>query len=837
VKVPLALLLFIAASAAQELRDRFPLAPPQPEVSQPVRPSKFAETVGRRAALLGREDGTFEAWLFPVKILRDFQLSVYFDGAIEPLPLSEMAERISSAPGRVTITHANAAFTIRQTWVAALDRPVVVVLLDIDTTRPLRLRASLIPELKPMWPASFGGQSSYFDEREHALILGEGLRRYAAVVGSPLFSRSSEQVGHQLPGGTVLLEMDVRPEAARRSVIPIVIAGSSAGSQEARRVYREALGQVSALVRESDDYYRAFAARSMTVETPEPVLNDAFHWARFALDKGWICNEGVGCGLVAGFGPSGASERPGFAWYFGGDALMNSWSILDYGDFNRARALLAFLRDHQRADGKMEHELTQSAAMLDWSRYPYGYYHADTTPLYLLSMARYAVRSGDAAFVRESWDSLENAWRYCVSTLDADGLMSNRKAGAAAVETGALSGRVDKDVYLQGAWLAGLEGFATLARISGHESEADEAARQLANARASLAAWPASRGWLPFGRLTDGSTYDALSSWQALALAHGGLAPASAGRAAASFNRPELSTDWGTRLFATDSPHYDPLSYNDGSVWPFLTGFVTEAEFANHRASAGLQHLYGTAWLTGSPGAGFIPENLSGDRAQYLSHAVPHQLFSSSAAIRPLVAGLLGLSGDALSGTLRFAPHLPASWRSTRFDRFAVGESLVSGVVERAPGRLHVSLRISGKPLHVTLAPALPPGSKLRKSSISGARLEATPSDVHVVLDAGAVSNLDVTFDVEEGVELAPDLPHPEPGDRSRAIRLLDTRIADGRIEFDLAGPSGTSAPLRAWRGPGWSTTVDRVQFPAAASEFSTTTVTFRRAGEQDQIK
>jgi len=77
----------------------------------------------------------------------------------------------------------------------------------------------------------------------------------------------------------------------------------------------------------------------------------------------------VGCGLVAGFGPSGASERPGFAWYFAGDALMNSWSIVDYGDHARARALLEFLRDRQRADGKIMHELTQSAALLDWSKY------------------------------------------------------------------------------------------------------------------------------------------------------------------------------------------------------------------------------------------------------------------------------------------------------------------------------------------------------------------------------------------------------------------------------------------------------------------------------------
>lgn len=53
---------------------------------------------------------------------------------------------------------------------------------------------------------------------------------------------------------------------------------------------------------------------------------------------------------------------------------------------------------------------------------------------------------------------------------------------------------------------------------------------------------------------------EALSSWQAIAVDPGGLSEESAARAAGAFNRPELSADWGPRLFATDSPFYDPLS-------------------------------------------------------------------------------------------------------------------------------------------------------------------------------------------------------------------------------------------------------------------------------------
>jgi hypothetical protein len=484
-------------------------------------------------------------------------------------PAHHLAQRVHAAPGRTTIIHSHAAFTIRQHWIAPLDRPSLVVLLEIDTERPLKLRGSFVPELKPMWPASFGGQSSTWVANERVFVLNEGLRRHAAVIGSPAFARASEQVGHQLPDQTMLVEMDITPEIAKARLIPIVFAGSANGSAEARKVYRETLGAVQSILRESDQYYRDFASRTFSLETPLPQLNTAFEWAKFALEKGWVCNEGVGCGLVAGFGLSGPSERPGFAWYFGGDAMINSWSIADYGDFGRARGVLEFLRNRQRDDGKIMHELTQSAALLDWSKYPYGYYHGETTPLFLFSAAEYVSRSGDMEFLKQSWPALDRAYRFCMGVLDGDGLMSNRKAGTAAVETGALSGRVDKDVYLQGAWLAGLDGYRRLAEMSGRAKEVRDAEARLEKARAALLKWVASgKGWLSFGRLTDGSMYDAQSSWQALALAYGGLDAEAASTAAASLIRPELTTGWGTRLFATDSPNYDPLGYNDGSVWP-----------------------------------------------------------------------------------------------------------------------------------------------------------------------------------------------------------------------------------------------------------------------------
>jgi len=749
----------LAASAAP-LPGRFSLVPPQPLIRKPSQTGHFLESVGRRGAILGTEDGRFEAWLNPIKILRDFRLAVYFDGALDPVPLSDLAERVDVSPGRVTITHSHAAFTIRQTWVAALDQPALLVLLDIDTSRPLRLRATFIPEMKPMWPASFGGQTSDWDQDQHALVLTEGLRRFGFLIGSPAFTSHSEQIGHQLPGRTVLLDMELTPAVCRQHIIPIVIAGS-------RQIYQTAMSIVDSLVRESDAYYQAFDARTLHVHTPDAALNGAFEWAKFSVEKGWACNDGVGCGLVAGYGQSGESERPGFAWYFGGDALMNSWSIVDYGDFERARAVLQFVRDHQNAAGKMEHELTQSAALLDWSKYPYGYYHADTTPLFIFSLARYVTRSGDLEFLQASWPSVEKAFQYCASVLDDDGLLSNRKAGAGAVETGALSGKVANDIYLQGVWLAALDAYIRMAKIAGKPSDA--AKTTLARARDAVNKWFVQPdATLAFARLKDGSLYSAQSAWQGLALAFGGLDPHQSAAAAARLNRPELTTNWGARLFATDSPYYDPLSYNDGSVWPFVTGFAILAEYSNHQPIGALHHLHGIASANGLTAAGFIPEYMSGERAQALPHAVPHQLFSSSAVINPAVSGMLGLDGDALNRTLTVSPHIPQTW-TVQFDNYRVGQSSVSGTITRARGELRISLSISGPALQINLSPAFAPGASNLAAALNGAtvssEVESNGADIHAKLRTATLSRVDAVFRADEPAEPAPILVKPEPGD------------------------------------------------------------------------
>jgi len=754
-------------------------AQPLPVWKEPAQARRYIEASGRRAAIFGNGAGLFEAWVFPIKVLHDFRLLFQIEGSLERVEADSLASQVEVTPAATTITYSHAAFTVKETLWAPHDEPALVIELEVESSKGLTVYTQFRNDLKPMWPASLGGQYNAWLKDQNAMLLAEPTRRASAVIGSPAFDAFTDEGDHMLPDRPTVLRL--KPFAAGKGRAVVVIAGkvasgqSPAASETARAVFTSVLEKRDALRAGLETHWRDFLARTTQLETPDPVFNRAFLWGKIAMEKGFACNDGLGCGLIAGYGPSGTSERPGFGWYFGGDALMNVPALLDYGDFEGARTALEFLRKRQRADGKMMHEMTMSAALMeaqgaDWFKLPYAYYHADTTPLYLVAANAYFQRTGDKRFFEEFWPSLKKAYEYCLTTVDNDGLMSNLKAGMAAVETGVLRGKVQKDIYLQGFWLAALEAVATMAASTTEPETSAQADTQLVKARESLNTWFSEKEQrFPFGALTDNSRLDALTAWPAVALAYGGLEKRKAGPAADALNRPELATDWGVRWVATDSGLYNPLGYNDGSVWPFMTGYVIQALYRQNRDFAAFQQLSAMAGLTGFAGAGWMPENFSGDRLQALPHSVPHQLFSTGVGfIQATMSGMLGLN------RLRLAPQLPADWDFVKVKNYRDGGERIDFELRRTPTGLKLS---------------------------TSAKLEYAAEPVRPI-------------------ELLPLTASTTPGERSVRPRLLSRDCNSESCTYVFAGRSGSEHDLRyRLQGKVVSRTL---KFPASDKEFST---------------
>jgi len=762
------------------------------ELTRAARPGAYVEASGPRAALLGSEDGDFEAWIYPFKVLHALRLSVNLPESLSAIALSPQARQVTVRPESTTLSFSHMAFTLNLTVFVPLELPAAVMLLDVRSSRPLTLYFDFTPDLTPMWPGGMGGQFSVWDGEKQAFLLTESRRKYAAYVGSPQAVTGSALPAHNLPDAPTRMVLEVTPEQAAESLVPVIVAGSVEGVEgrqapaRAWEVYEKVLADLESLYRETGRHYQASRARRLQVTTPEPELNLAVEWAAVALEKLRVCNPDLGCGLVAGLGRSGLSLRPGFGWFFGGDTFLNSLALSSLGELGLAREALEMIRRNQREDGKMMHELSQSGARIPWFReYPYGYYHADTTPYYLVALYDYVRASGDLTYLESSWESVEKAYRYCLTTdTDGDGLMENSAAGLGAVETGKLLGDLHTDVYLGAVWTRGLEALAELARFKNAAGLASEVADRAARARRSLNA----RFWDPaLGRhlfaLTEGGKGKSAeaTAWPAVGVALGVLERAE--EEIDLLASAEMASDWGVRMLSTKSTAYDPLSYNNGSVWPFLTGFASWAAYQGRRSVGGFQALMQNARLTRFEGLGYHPELLSGDFYQVIETAVPHQGFSSFGIIAPLARGLLGLEVDAVSGVVHFAPQLPPSWDRLELRNVRMRESSLALTLTRGPGRLSLRVQNEGKGSYRLRFAPLGPGG--RSVEVEGATRPVT---------------------AELSCAEAPEVSIPQedinPGSETSSLKLIRATRDVASLKLILEGKGGTSYRFLVHRAP-----------------------------------
>jgi hypothetical protein len=516
---------------------------------------------------------------------------------------------------------------------------------------------------------------------------------------------------------------------------------------------------------------------------------------------------------------------------------------------------MSFAAKYQRADGKIAHEISQAAGRLPWfDQYPYTWYHGDTTPFWILADYQYWLASGDDSFLRAHWSGIVRAFRWSAATDgDGDGLMDNPKAGAGAIEVGGLGDDLHTDIYLAGVWVAALAGLRDMARAVADSAVAGDAGALFDRARASLERrfWMPAAGRYAFALLepsarpapagqaapgargapagaakqsasaapgqtpTGDAGYaavegglrlnDALTVWPTTAMSFGLLEPDRADRMLAEISGSRLTTDWGTRTLARDHRLYDPLHYNNGTVWPFVTGFVALAHYRYHRAWAGWELVRDIARTTFDFSRGHNPELMSGAFYRPLDTAVPDQYFATSMLVTPLVRGLLGLEADAPRHAATVAPHLPAEWDSAAASSFRVGADRLDVRVRRSPGRYELDLRRSaGGPgagsLTLHVSPGLPLGAVLQRVTIGGRAVACTPSptahDLHAPMDVALQDSARIVYEFGGGIEvIAPDA-HAQPGDAPSGLRVRDFRRNGSDFVVEVEGLAGRAYEL-----------------------------------------
>ena len=154
-------------AAQQPLASSFKFEKAGPVIVANTESQKPFTVAGERGIIVGQQDGSFEAWVLPVKLLSNLRITANVEGYNVPIAVNDHAASIEVRADRTIITYAHIGFTVRQIMFspAAVNEPASahqpttgpVVLYEFDCLHPTVFTFSFTPEMRWMWPRANNG--------------------------------------------------------------------------------------------------------------------------------------------------------------------------------------------------------------------------------------------------------------------------------------------------------------------------------------------------------------------------------------------------------------------------------------------------------------------------------------------------------------------------------------------------------------------------------------------------------------------------------------------------------------------------------------------------------
>ncbi len=386
----------------------------------------------------------------------------------------------------------------------------------------------------------------------------------------------------------------------------------------------------------------------------------------------------------------------GIPWYiglFGRDSLLPTIQCLAFNpdlgrETTRALASLQGTKDdsfNREEPGKILHELRvgEKANLHEVPQIP-SYSSVDSTLLFLLAIAHHVNWTGRLDLFEELRPNVDRAltWLDRKSRENEAGYVTyegTTENGQPVNQSWRDSGngvlRADGSYPVPPLALVEVQGYAYQARLliagllrrtgeNGRAAALETAAATLRD-RFLRDFWMEPEGCYCLALEKDGRQVTSVASNTAQVLWTGIATPEHASRIAERMMRPDMFSGWGIRTLSSEHPRYDPLAYQQGSVWSFdnaliVSGFrrYGQDEAALRVTAATLDAAHGFR-LSRLPEFIAGTQRLSGDAPTHTPRADPMQAWSS-AAVPFIVAELLGLRADGFARRLTIRrPLLP----------------------------------------------------------------------------------------------------------------------------------------------------------------------------------
>ena len=238
--------------------------------------------------------------------------------------------------------------------------------------------------------------------------------------------------------------------------------------------------------------------------------------------------------------------------------------------------------------------------------------------------------------------------------------------------------------------------------------------------------------------LKDGTTQGASTVWPALGLWRGHLsakAPAVV-KTLDELASPGVASDWGARMLSMRSPLYDPLSYNNGAVWPFVTGFAILGLYQQDRPEAGVaiprraraavlarESRASRRNCTPAIGCGpWMPRCRTSclRRAGFVSGLLRGLVGFDGATVAPSAQAVMTAPATPAEEPLVLTPSLPAGWREITVRGLRWRQHRVSLHLDVRADNVRIDVEATPGPLPIVVDLRLPPGADPASVRVAG---------------------------------------------------------------------------------------------------------------------
>ncbi|MFH0759973.1 MAG: alpha-amylase family glycosyl hydrolase [Bacteroidota bacterium] len=763
-------------------------------------PKNMWDIAGERMVLMGKEIGGIdEVWAHPVMAMRDYAITVRTKDPAREVQLNILKPGIEVRPESFTRNYAVPGGQLKEIITVHPTDGNAVIHYEYSGKEAIELQISLKSNLRFMWPYSekVTGEIHYsWDKGLNAWMIWDKTNSFATVIGVNV--PVTAQSGNPDPGLSVAVRMTIEVKPA--GIADVVLGTSATGVTEAISAYKRAINAPDAVYAAAVDYSKSLFNGKLTITSPDETFNTGYKWALVGTDRFIVNTPGVGRSLVAGYattdyGWNGAQKvngRPGYAWYFGRDAVWSGFAVLDYGDFDRVKTILELFSRYQDISGKIYHELTTS-----------GIAHfdaADATPLYIVLAGKYLHHSGDTAFIRKEWPAIKKAIDFCYSTdTDGDHLIENTQQGHGWEEGGELY-VTHTTQYMVSCWAEALTQAAYMARYIGLDELQDQYEKEAAVVLNKLndEFWNPETKFFNHGIFKDGTYLTEPSVMTAIPLHWGQIRdPRKSANIVAQLGSCNFTTDWGTRIVSEKAKFFAPGGYHTGSVWPLFTGWASLGDFASGNSVQGFSKMMSNLLIYKRWSLGYIEEVLHGTQYKYFG-VCRHQCWSETMVLQPAIDGMLGLKPDAMASTLGLTLNFPFDWNSVTAENIRVGDNSISLRLVRNLNHTSLYLTSPSSSPHLTiyLTIPLPKGTKVTACTVNGQSHEYSMAQEGIAVELKPAKDISVVISHEGGISVLPVVHHPEPGDSSTGLKIISDELIGNRYVVKVEGLSGTPGKI-----------------------------------------